>query len=112
MTGVVVVKKNSVLVVKRGNQVLVIKETVSRVISAGVRLMQNIYQGGGADKHYAHSQLIPSDTWLVAHNLGKHPSATVVDSAGSVVIGDVSYIDSNNLQLNFSGAFAGTAYLN
>lgn len=68
--------------------------------------------GGTGDLSYTHAQTVPAALWLVAHNLGKYPSTTVVDSAGSVVIGDVSHADANNLQLTFSGAFAGTAYLN
>lgn len=61
---------------------------------------------------YEHIQSTASAEWSIAHNLGKFPSVTVVDSAGTVVYGDVTYIDSNNLKITFSAEFGGTAYLN
>ena len=64
------------------------------------------------DKTYVHNQETPSATWEVTHNLGKNPAITVVDSAGTVVEGQYSYIDENNVVLDFSGAFAGKAYFN
>jgi hypothetical protein len=68
--------------------------------------------GLGGDANYVHSQGAPSATWTINHNLGKHPSVTVVDSGDNVVIGEVMYIDANNLTLNFSAPFGGKAYLN
>jgi hypothetical protein len=64
------------------------------------------------DAHYVHSQMIPSATWVVTHNLGKFPSVTVVDSTGRHVFGDVQYVDANNVTIIFSGAFGGKAYMN
>lgn len=66
----------------------------------------------GADKHYVHYQRAPSDTWEITHNLGKHPSVTVVDSAGSEVVGEVVLDTDNRIVIRFTGEFAGTAYLN
>jgi hypothetical protein len=48
----------------------------------------------------------------VAHNLGKYPSATVLDSAGDQVEGAIAYLDTNTLTISFSAAFGGVAYLN
>lgn len=45
-------------------------------------------------------------------NLGKRPAVTVVDSAGTVVIGEVDYLDDNTVRLTFCAAFSGTAYFN
>lgn len=64
------------------------------------------------DKTFEFSQLIPAASWSIAHNLGKMPSVTIVDSSGTQVIGEVQYTDLNNLTLSFSAAFAGKAYLN
>jgi hypothetical protein len=50
--------------------------------------------------------------WNIQHNLGKFPSITVIDSGNTVIIGEYTYIDNNNVQLNFSAAFSGKAYLN
>ena len=54
----------------------------------------------------------PATTWIVSHNLARYPSVTVVDSAGNQFIGDVVYIDGNNIQIVFSAGFSGNAYLN
>jgi hypothetical protein len=65
------------------------------------------------DKTFVFSQIsTASDTWVINHNLLKFPSVTVVDTAGSVVQGEITYTDNNNLTLTFSAAFKGTAYLN
>lgn len=61
---------------------------------------------------YTHLQGSASNTWTINHNLGKYPSIMVVDSAGSVVIGDVSYVTINQIIVYFSGTFSGKAYLN
>ena len=51
-------------------------------------------------------------TWDITHNLGKFPSVSVVNNNDIVINGEVTYIDNNNVQLNFSAGFAGKAYLN
>jgi hypothetical protein len=61
---------------------------------------------------YIHFQSVPSIVWTVAHNKDKYPSVTVVDSTGRVVFGQVDYIDKNVIQITFSAAFSGKAYLN
>jgi len=50
--------------------------------------------------------------WEIIHNLEKYPSVTVIDSANTIVEGEVTYIDLNTLNVNFSAGFSGTAYLN
>lgn len=61
---------------------------------------------------YTFNQGTPAATWTIAHNLGQYPSVTVVDSGGTVVGGDVEYIDLNNLVVSFNLPFGGKAYLN
>lgn len=60
---------------------------------------------------YRHDQSAPSAVWIINHNLGFFPSVTVQDSAGSVVYGDVSYLNSNSLTVVFQSAFGGYANL-
>lgn len=67
---------------------------------------------GSGDLNFIYAQAIPSATWVIVHNLGKHPSVTVVDSAGTWVIGDVHYDSINQCTLTFVGGFSGFAYLN
>lgn len=66
----------------------------------------------GLDLNYVHDQPIPNNTWNITHNLGKYCSVTVVDSAGSYVLGDVSYIDTNNAVVSFTTSFSGKAFCN
>ena len=65
---------------------------------------------------FIYEQVIPATVWgtngVVTHNLGKFPSITVIDSGDTVVTGQYTYIDNNNVTLNFSAPFAGKAYLN
>jgi hypothetical protein len=61
---------------------------------------------------YVHDQTTPASTWTIDHTLGKVPSVTVVDSAGSVVFGDIQIISSSRVILEFGAAFSGKAYLN
>jgi hypothetical protein len=77
--------------------------TVDIVITGGIV---------GTDKNFVYPQSSASDTWEITHNLGKFPSVSVVDSAGSKVIGEVTYNSINKVTLTFSAAFSGNAYLN
>lgn len=65
-----------------------------------------------ADLHYSHDQGVPSAVWNIQHNLNKNPSAIVTDTAGTVVIGQIEYIDLNNIVITFNASFSGTAYIN
>ena len=85
-----------------------VPESTSSGISSGT----SSGGGGGGDLTYTHTQLQPAEVWTIQHNLGKHPSVTVADSAGSVVMGDVEYLDRNTVRVTFMAAFAGTAHLN
>lgn len=64
------------------------------------------------DSFYFHNQIVPEAVWRINHNLNKFPAVTVVDSALSVVIGEIQYIDENNVEITFSGGFSGKAYFN
>jgi hypothetical protein len=60
---------------------------------------------------FAYTQQTPSATWTIAHNLNFHPNVTIVDSAGTIVEGEMTYVDQNNMILHFQSAFSGNAYL-
>ena len=64
------------------------------------------------DKNFVYNQATSSDVWEITHNLDKYPAVTVVDSGGSVVIGEVVYINKNNVRITFTSAFSGKAYFN
>jgi hypothetical protein len=72
----------------------------------------NIDPSDATDKTFEFTQGVPSTTWNIQHNLNKFPSITVIDTADTVVTGQYTYIDNNNVTLTFSAGFAGKAYLN
>jgi hypothetical protein len=60
---------------------------------------------------YIHTQASASSTWNIVHALGGRPSVTIVDSAGTVVVGDVVYNSNTSITVLFSAPFSGFAYL-
>lgn len=60
---------------------------------------------------YEHTQGSASTSWAITHNLGFKPNVTVVDSAGNIVEGEISYTNSNTLTVSFASAFSGKAYI-
>lgn len=65
-----------------------------------------------SDKFFVFEQAVASNRWTVEHNLDKYPSVTVVDSAGTIIIGEVAYLSRNSLRITFQSAFSGKAYMN
>ncbi len=61
---------------------------------------------------FTHNQLSPEKEWNMVHNLNRFPTVSVVDSGGSVVLGDIQYIDENQIKIIFATNFSGKAYLN
>ena len=61
---------------------------------------------------YTHDQMVASSEWIITHNLNKFPSVTIVDTANTVVFGEVGYISQNEIRLSFNAVFSGKAYLN
>lgn len=61
---------------------------------------------------YTHVQTVPSDTWVIEHNLGYVPGGiSIKDSADTICEGDVSFTSLDVLTLTFQGGFSGVAYL-
>lgn len=86
------------------------EESVAREHTQGVRWVHGAV-AKDFEQTYVHHQQIPTDTWFIQHNLGRYPGVTVVDSAGSVVVGDPQYNDNTSITIRFSTAFSGKAYL-
>ena len=93
-------------VVNRDYELLTSKPSINGVTLIGDRTSEELHE------HYAYEQTVAAATWSITHNMGKYPSVTIVDSAGSAVVGDVLYIDENTLTVSFTGACLGYAYLN
>jgi hypothetical protein len=65
----------------------------------------------GLTTRHIHTQISVSPEWTIDHSLGGYPSVTVVDTSSTVVMGEVSYISTSRVRVNFSAPFAGYAYL-
>ena len=61
---------------------------------------------------YIYIQNTPAVTWTIQHNLNKFPSVSVVNINNILMYGQVTYIDENNLIIEFSAGFSGKAYMN
>jgi hypothetical protein len=64
-----------------------------------------------AKSKYVHTQASAATTWSITHNLKFYPNVSIVDSALSHVIGEVTYINENSLTVSFTSAFSGKAFL-
>jgi len=72
-------------------------------------ITNNIFTG---DANFVHDQGTTSAQWVIDHNLAKKCSVTVVDSAGTVQIGQITYNSDNRVTIDFEAAFAGKAFFN
>lgn len=72
----------------------------------------NFVLDAGGDKNFVFTQATPSATWNIQHNLNKFPSVTSVNNSNIKMFGEVTYVDENNLTINFSAGFSGKAYIN
>lgn len=64
-----------------------------------------------ASVRHVHTQGTASTSWTITHALGGYPSVSIVDSAKTVVIGEVTYLSTTQVVVNFTSAFSGYAYL-
>lgn len=63
------------------------------------------------NQYFRYVQATPATHWDVVHNLGRYVAVSVVDSAGSTVEGEVTYLSLNELTIDFSAPFAGEAFV-
>ena len=64
------------------------------------------------DKFYNHIQGTATYEWIINHNLNKFPTVAIIDSANTVIDGNIEYIDNNTCKVTFNGNFSGGAYCN
>lgn len=82
--------------------------TVDAVNIKVQELEENINNVSG-DKTYVHEQTIPSKVWEYEHGLGKKPSVQITDSAGTVIMGQITVNDGITVRIEFNIAFWGYA---
>jgi hypothetical protein len=101
----------NVNVTEVGNEVTT--NLVSKDISVDVILTGGIVQiSGSGDKNFVFNQSSASSTWTINHTLDKFPAVEVVNSANTIVIGDITYNSTSQITITFTAAFSGKAYLN
>ena len=86
--------------------------SVTAALSANQGYILNNLINEKQDKNFYFTQTTASNTWVITHNLNKYPSATIIDSAGTEVVGNITYNSLNQITITFSGAFKGSATLN
>jgi hypothetical protein len=64
------------------------------------------------DLSYRHVQSAPAVEWVIPHELGKYPALTVLDSAGTEVVGNVLHDSLLQARVFFTAPFAGIATAN
>jgi len=64
------------------------------------------------DKHFEMTVSMPSDLWNINHKLSKYPSVTVINNDLKEVVGDIEYIDLDNIKIYFSAEFSGKVICN
>ena len=89
-----------------------IRETVRDVENASNEKLVTERAVALARDTYVHDQAVPSEVWIIEHNLGRYPSVTVIDSAETQFMVQVEYNSKNRLTLYMNGATTGKAYLN
>jgi len=67
---------------------------------------------GSGSFEYVEDFSSATDTWVINHNLGRYPSVSTVDSAGSIINGAITYNSANKITVVFTSATSGKAYLN
>lgn len=68
--------------------------------------------GGGSSISRVFEFTTAATTWKIEHNLGLYPSITTVDDNGEVIVGEVTYTDDDTIEVVFSEAVSGYAYIN
>jgi hypothetical protein len=111
MTDLVVVEDVQILTQEVADEILLEEVEVIEIVTAAEQGPPGP-PGPGGGSTYTHTQAIPLAIWTAAHNLGRYPSVSVVDTLGRQVFGDVTWVDENIVQITHGGAIAGKAYFN
>jgi hypothetical protein len=96
------------------NNVIINEDTANQVIvnqDAPNQVVVRLAASAGNTRRQVFTQASPSVEWMIGHTLGGRPSVTIVDSAGTMVIGEVTYNSNSQVTVKFTSAFSGYAYL-
>lgn len=68
--------------------------------------------GRESKKEFIHEQSIASSNWVITHGLNKFPSINILDIEGSMILGEITFLNKNKLKVEFNSDISGKAYLN
>lgn len=108
MSRIVQVNKKSKVstVVKASPKTVIVAKPIETIV------VSNVAATPASSTAYVHNQASAASSWTINHNLGYYPGGvSIIDSAGSKVYGDVTFVSENQLVVNFSAAFGGKAYV-
>lgn len=78
-----------------------------------ITTLENTVATFPSDKNFVHVQSTAAAIWTFTHNLGKKPSVTIIDSAGSIILAKITYTNLNSITIDFNGsATSGEAICN
>lgn len=70
------------------------------------------WKTGAAAASYTHVESPAADEWIIAHNLNfRYVNVQIVSDTGNTVIGDIDYVSTTQVDLNFSKPVSGTAII-
>jgi hypothetical protein len=96
------------------NNVIINEDTPNTVIvnqDAANQVVVRLGGSAGNTRRHVHTQSSPSTLWTITHSLGGKPSVMVADTADTIVVGEVKYVSSTQITVEFTAAFSGYAYL-
>jgi hypothetical protein len=67
---------------------------------------------GASGAGITYTQTFPSATWTVAHNIGSRPAVSTFSVGGVEMMGTVTHLSTDVVQIDFSTPVAGTARIN
>lgn len=61
--------------------------------------------------YHLYEQINPATVWNIEHNINRLVSVTIYDDNNEEIIGDITIIDNNNVQVNFNTPTIGKAII-
>ena len=97
------------------NQVFVEQDTANQVVideaAPNEVIVRTVAYTSSPSRRHTFTQQAAASTWVITHSLGGKPQVTIVDSADTVVVGDVTYNSNSQITVSFTTPFSGYAYL-
>lgn len=64
------------------------------------------------DKNFVFDQSLASKIWTINHPLNKYPSVSIMDTAHTIIEGQVEWLSLHQIRITFNAPVSGIATLN